>query len=84
MGAARLLEAEHDRAQVGLAQPVGRGPPQPLAEGPKLVERAALAGDELRPARLRMAQEAAQRLVRLGLVQPMQIERPVDRARARA
>ena len=77
MGAARLLEAEHDGAQVGLTQPMGDKPAQhaaPLAEGPKLVERAALAGDdddELRPARLRMAQEAAQGLVRLGLVQPM-------------
>ena len=52
-----------------------------------LVERAALAGDddhEPRPARLGMAQKAAQRLMRLGLGQPMQVERAVDRRRVRA
>ena len=51
----------------------------PAAE---LLDRAALAGDdddEPRPACLRMAQEAAQSLMRLGLGQPVQIERGVDR-----
>ena len=88
MRASRLLEAEHDLAQVGLAQPVGREPAQHaalLAERRRLVERAALAGDdddEPRPARLGMAQEAAQRLMGLGLVHAVQVERAVDRAAA--
>ena len=85
VGATGFLEAEHDRAQVGLAQPLGSEPSQdaafmrPLA---RLVQRSALAGDDddqPRAARLRMAQEPAQRLMRLGLGQPMQIERGVDR-----
>ena len=85
MRASRFLEAKHDRAQVGLAQPL-RGEPLEHAAfiGPlaKLVERPAFAGDDddqSRAARLRMAKEAAQRLMRLGLGQPMQIERRVDR-----
>jgi hypothetical protein len=47
-----------------------------------LVHGTAFAGyddDEPCAARLRMAQEAAQSLMRLGLGQPMQIERRVDR-----
>ena len=47
----------------------------------RLIERPALAGDdddELRAARLRMAQEAAQGLMRLGLVHPVQVDRAVD------
>ena len=85
MRASGFLEAEHDRAQVGLAQPL-RGEPlqhaafvRPAAE---LVQRTAFAGDDddqPRAARLRMAKKAAQSLMRLGLGQPVQIERPVDR-----
>ena len=85
VGASGLLEAEHDRAQVGLAQPLGGKPFEHAAFiGPVagILRRAALAGDdddEPRAAGLRMTQEAAQRLMRFGLGQPMQIERSVDR-----
>ena len=81
MGASRLLETEHDRAQVGLAQPVGREPAQDaalLTVVGGLVERPALASDDDHqscPPGLGMAQEAAQRLMRLGLVHPVQVER---------
>src|ERR1700722_12918875 len=80
-----FLEAEHDRAQVGLAQPLGGDPFKHAAfVGPlsNLVQRSALAGyDDDQPCalRLRMAEEATQSLMRLGLSQPMQIERGVDR-----
>ena len=85
MGAAGFLEAEHDRAQVGLAQPVGSETSEDAAlVGPlaTLVQAAALArdnDDQPRAAGLRMAQEATQSLMRLGLGQPVQIERGVDR-----
>ena len=65
MRASSFLEAEHDRAQVGLAQPLRGEPPEHAAfVGPMadLVERSAFAGyddDQPRAARLRMAQEAA-------------------------
>ena len=85
MRASGFLEAEHDRAEVRLAQPLRSEPPEhaafvgPLAD---LVQRTAFAGyddDQPRAARLGMPKEAAQRLMRLGLGQPMQIERRVDR-----
>src|SRR3984885_4306848 len=85
MRASGFLEAEHDRAQIGLAQPL-RGEPleRPALVRPpaELIARPAFAGhddDQPRPARLRMAQEAAQSLMRLRLGQPMQIERRIDR-----
>ena len=83
--ASGFLEAEHDRAQIGLAQPLRGEPlehPALIRPPAKLIDRSAFAGDdddEPRAARLRMAQEAAQSLMRLGLGQPMQIERSVDR-----
>ena len=81
-----FLEAEDDRAQVGLTQPLRGEPPEHAAfVGPlvRLVPRAAFAGyddDQSRAARLRVAEEAAQRLMSFGLGQPMQIERPIDRS----
>ena len=74
MRASGFLEAEGDIAQVGLAQPIRREPSQYASFGrPRspFVQRAALAGDDndqLAAACLRMAQEAAQRMMRLGLV----------------
>jgi hypothetical protein len=85
MRAPGFLEAEHHRAKVGLAQPL-RGEPlkHPALVRPpaKLIDRPALAGDDddqPRAARLRMAKEAAQSLMRLSLSQSVQIERRVDR-----
>src|ERR1700733_4824133 len=84
MRAPGFLEAEHDRAQVGLTQPLRGKPLEPpaLVRPPaKLIDRPAFAGDDddqPRAARLRMAQEAAQSLMRLGLSQSVQIERRVD------
>src|SRR3984957_7894474 len=85
MRAPGFLEAEHDRAQVGLTQPL-RGeplePPALIRPPANLIDRSAFAGDDdhqPRATRLRMAQEAAQSLMRLGLGKPMQIERRVDR-----
>src|SRR5580704_12757700 len=85
MRASGFLKTEHDRAQIGFTQPL-RGEPlehAALVRPPaKLIGRPAFAGDDddqPRAARLRMAQEAAQSLMRLSLSQPMQVERRVDR-----
>src|SRR5271165_288237 len=86
MRASGFLEAEHDGAQVRVAQPMRREPSQHAAfRRPRspFVQRAALAGDDndqFGAARLRMAQEAAQRLMRFGLVHAMQVDRIVDLA----
>ena len=84
MCAPRLLEAEYDRPQVRLAQPLrGEAFQHAAFVGPSsLVQRSALAGyddDQPRSARLRMSEEAAQSLMGLGLGQAMQIKRRVDR-----
>src|SRR6185437_1335864 len=80
--ARRLLEAEHDGAKFRRAQPVRREP----AQHARLVHprrRPPFAGDDDRQpvaARLRADEEVAQRLVRLGLGEPVQIEPGVDGA----
>ena len=65
MGAAGFFEAEHDRAQVGLAQPLGSDPfkdatfVRPVVD---LVQRSAFAGyddDKPRAAGLGMTEKAA-------------------------
>src|SRR5580692_7775521 len=65
MGATGFLEAEHHRAQVCLAQPLGGDAFQHAAlirPPAKLIDRPAFAGhddDQPRATRLRMAEEAA-------------------------
>ena len=70
------------RSQWGASR---RSTPRSLSERGRLVERTAFAGDDdHQPCapRLGMAEEAAQRLMRLGLVHTMQVERAVDRPAA--
>ena len=82
MGATRFLEAQHDAAHIGRAQPVRREASQHTGlVDPGRRSRAALAGDDDHQpiaARLRGAQERAQGVMRLGLIEPVQIERRID------
>src|SRR5580692_3343550 len=85
MSGPRLLEAEHDRAQVGIAQPVRDEAAQhALLAEPGLVSAPTptLARDDDDQAellRLRLHEKAAQRRMGFGLGHAVQVEHAVDR-----
>lgn len=77
MRLARFLEAEDDRPQIGLAKPMGNRATEDAGFPRRIGCAIALAGDDQdEPDLIRRGdpQEPAKRRVRLGLVQPMQID----------